>query len=39
MNDERVAMETKGVVLELLATVELGAEIEGMAGFQLRTRR
>jgi len=30
--------ETKGVSQELLATVDLGAEIEGMAGRQLRMR-
>ncbi len=31
--------ETKGVVVELLATVDLGSEIQGMDGWQLRTRR
>ena len=36
MNDERAAPETKGVSVELLATVDLGPEIEGLAGRQLR---
>lgn len=36
MNDELVAPETKGVSVELLATIDLGAEIEGMTGRQLR---
>jgi len=36
MNDEQVAPETKGVTVTLLATVDLGPEIEGMAGRQLR---
>ncbi|WP_427173204.1 hypothetical protein [Arthrobacter sp. 92] len=35
-NDEEP--ETKGVTAELLATVDLGPEIEGMAGRQLRMR-
>jgi quercetin dioxygenase-like cupin family protein len=39
MNDERAAPETKGVSVELLATVDLGPEIEGLAGRQLRMRR
>ncbi|MEA3201807.1 MAG: hypothetical protein QOE90_3235 [Thermoplasmata archaeon] len=38
-DDERAARETKGVRVELLAVVDLGPEIEGMAGRQLRTRR
>ncbi len=33
-----MAPETKGVTVKLLATVDLGPEIEGMAGRQLRTR-
>ena len=37
MNDELVP-ETRGVSSELLATVDLGPEIEGMAGRQLRMR-
>jgi len=36
MSNEPVAPETKGVAVSLLATVDLGAEIEGMAGRQLR---
>lgn len=35
MSDEH---ETKGVTVELLATVDLGPEIEGLAGHQLRMR-
>jgi quercetin dioxygenase-like cupin family protein len=38
MSDERAAPETRGVTTELLATVDLGPEIEGMAGRQLRMR-
>jgi hypothetical protein len=38
MSKEQVAPETKGVALKLLATVDLGPEIEGMAGRQLRMR-
>jgi quercetin dioxygenase-like cupin family protein len=38
-DDEQAARETKGVRVELLAVVDLGPEIEGMAGRQLRTRR
>jgi quercetin dioxygenase-like cupin family protein len=38
MNNEEVAPQTKGVTVELLATVDLGPEIEGMAGRQLRMR-
>ena len=36
--DERVEPETKGVAVKLLATVDLGPEIEGMQGRQLRMR-
>ena len=36
MSDEQAAPETKGVTVKLLATVDLGPEIEGMAGRQLR---
>ncbi len=35
---ERPVPETKGVEAELLATLDLGPEIEGMAGRQLRMR-
>jgi quercetin dioxygenase-like cupin family protein len=38
MSDARVTSETNGVTVQLLATVDLGAEIEGMAGRQLRMR-
>ena len=38
MSDEQAPSETKGVKAELLATVDLGPEIEGMAGRQLRMR-
>jgi quercetin dioxygenase-like cupin family protein len=36
-NDEAVP-ETKGITVKLLATLDLGPEIEGMAGRQLRMR-
>ena len=39
MGDEDAVPETNGVTVELLATVNLGAEIEGMAGRDLRLRR
>jgi len=32
MSDERVAPETKGVTVKLLATVDLGPEIEAWQG-------
>ena len=38
VNNEQVAPETKGVTVTLLGTVDLGPEIEGMAGRQLRMR-
>lgn len=38
MSDGQMAPETKGVTAKLLATVDLGREIEGMAGRQLRMR-
>jgi quercetin dioxygenase-like cupin family protein len=38
MRDEQAAPETKGVEVKLLAALDLGAEIEGMAGRQLRMR-
>ncbi|MGZ3587294.1 MAG: cupin domain-containing protein [Candidatus Limnocylindrales bacterium] len=38
MSDEQVGPETKGVAVEVLATVDLAREIEGMAGRQLRMR-
>jgi quercetin dioxygenase-like cupin family protein len=39
MGNEQVAPETKGVTVELLTALDLGAEIEGMAERQLRMRR
>lgn len=39
MNDEPVAPETRGVDVQVLATVELASEIEGMEGRQLRMRK
>jgi len=39
MSNQEVAPETKGVAVELLSTVDLGPEIEGMAGRQLRMRK
>lgn len=38
MNDEQAVPETKGVTAELLATIDLGGEIEGLAGHELRMR-
>jgi quercetin dioxygenase-like cupin family protein len=38
MSDDRAAHQTRGVTVELLAAVDLGQEIEGMAGRQLRMR-
>jgi hypothetical protein len=38
MSNEEAAPDTKGVTAELLTTVDLGPEIEGMAGRQLRMR-
>jgi quercetin dioxygenase-like cupin family protein len=38
MGNEQAAPETKGVTVELLAALDLGPEIEGMAGRQLRMR-
>jgi quercetin dioxygenase-like cupin family protein len=39
MSSELAAPDTKGVTVELLATIDLGAEIDGMAGWQFRMRR
>jgi quercetin dioxygenase-like cupin family protein len=39
MGHEPAGPETRGVTVELLATVDLGPEIEGMAGRVLRMRR
>jgi quercetin dioxygenase-like cupin family protein len=38
MRDEELVPETRGVTAELLTTVDLGPEIEGLAGRQLRMR-
>ena len=38
MSSGEEAPETKGVMVKLLATVDLGPEIEGMAGRRLRMR-
>lgn len=38
VSDEQVIPETRGVTAELLAAVDLGSEIEGMAGRHLRMR-
>jgi quercetin dioxygenase-like cupin family protein len=38
MGDEQAAPETEGVTVQLLAALDLGPEIEGMAGRQLRMR-
>lgn len=39
MSNEPVVPPTKGVTVELLGTVDLGPEIEGMEGRVLRMRR
>jgi quercetin dioxygenase-like cupin family protein len=38
MKDEQAAPETKGITVKLLAALDLGSEIEAMAGRQLRMR-
>jgi quercetin dioxygenase-like cupin family protein len=38
MTNEQAAPETKGVTVKLLAALDLGPEIEGMTGRQLRMR-
>jgi quercetin dioxygenase-like cupin family protein len=38
MRNEQTVRETKGVTVKLLAALDLGPEIEGMAGRQLRMR-
>lgn len=38
MSKEQGAPETNGVAVELLATVDLGPEVQGMEGRQLRMR-
>ncbi|WP_426592292.1 cupin domain-containing protein [Cellulomonas sp. McL0617] len=39
MADEQVPPESRGVTVEVLGTIDLGPEIEGLQGLQLRTRR
>jgi quercetin dioxygenase-like cupin family protein len=39
MTGEPVVPETRGVAVELLSVIDLGPEIEGMAGRQLRMRK
>jgi quercetin dioxygenase-like cupin family protein len=39
MGTEQASPETKGVKVEVLSVMDLGAEIDGMAGRQLRMRR
>jgi len=39
MSKEEAVPETQGVSAELLATVDLGPEIGGMAGYELRMRK
>ena len=38
MSNKQMVHETKGVTVKLLATVDLGPEIEGMTGRQFRMR-
>jgi quercetin dioxygenase-like cupin family protein len=38
MSNEHLAPETKGVTVKLLSELDLGLEMEGMAGRQLRMR-
>jgi quercetin dioxygenase-like cupin family protein len=39
VSDEQAVPETSGIAVELLAAIDLGPEIEGMAGYQLRMRK
>lgn len=39
MGNEELVPPTAGITVELLSVIELGDEIEGMAGRQLRMRR
>ena len=39
MSNEQLVPETQGVTVTLLASIDLGPEIEGMTGRQLRMRR
>lgn len=38
MSEEQAGQDPKGIVVESLATVDLGLEIQGMEGWQLRMR-
>jgi quercetin dioxygenase-like cupin family protein len=38
MINEQASPETKGITVKLLSTIDLGAEIEGMEGRELRMR-
>jgi quercetin dioxygenase-like cupin family protein len=38
MSDDQVAPQTTGVAVQVLATVDLAQEIDGLAGWQLRMR-
>jgi quercetin dioxygenase-like cupin family protein len=38
MSDEQAPPETRGITVKLLSMVDLGPEIDGMAGRQLRMR-
>jgi hypothetical protein len=38
MGNDRIPPETRGITVQPLAAVDLGPEIEGMAGRQLRMR-
>lgn len=39
MSSDETVPETTGVTADVLATVDLGAEIDGMAGWRFRMRR
>lgn len=38
MNKKQTVPETRGISMKLLSTIDLGPEIDGLAGFVLRTR-
>ncbi|MFC6237395.1 cupin domain-containing protein [Longivirga aurantiaca] len=39
MSDHEAAPQTRGVTVELLASIDLAPEIAGLDGFELRTRK
>lgn len=39
MTEQQTGRETDGVDVELLATIDLGGEIDALAGYQLRMRK